>query len=114
MNNTSVETMNWKCLYIFHTKQEGQDFMKRIRDIAYKCDGVTMNDILKDRGLGLVAEGYQYGYSRKMLKKVEPERVGSFWQVVLPVPGRLVRDIHGYWTVENVEKLESIDKTEGG
>lgn len=113
MANDHVDIFDRELNYVFHTKQEGNDFLKRLRDIAYKCDVVTVNDILKDRGLGLSSGGYQYGYHKKMLKKVAPERIGSFWQVVLPVPGKMVRDIHGYWTVDKVKELEAIN-AEGG
>ena len=98
-------------LFTFGTKQEATDFIKRIRDIAYKCDVVTINDILKDRGIKTCPEGYQFGYHRKDLKKITPVKFGFNWKVDFPVAGKMVRDIHGYWTVENA--LEATEKGGG-
>ena len=87
----------------FRTRTLGEEFCKRLRDMAYKIDVVTLNDIYKDRKVQLVPEGYSYGYSRKEIKKLKAERSGEIWAVYFPIPGKLVRDKNGYWTTESVD-----------
>ena len=90
-------------LFGFRTKTLGEEFLRRLREMAYKIDVVTVNDILKDRGEPVVPEGHHYGYDRKTIRKLKLEKNGSLWQVQFPLPGRMVRDGNGYWTAEETD-----------
>ena len=82
-------------------------------NLAYKVDVVTMNDIYsdKDRRGKRTTEGFQYGYTRKELKKLKVEFDGFKWGVRFPGnPGKLVRDKNGYWTTDKQLRAEA----EGG
>lgn len=98
-----METTDRAPYYMFRTKGEADAFCKRMRDIAYKVDVVTVNDILLDRKEHFVIDGgYQHGYTRKDCKKLKPEKCGSEWIVTFPcAPGKMIRDAHGHWTTEN-------------
>ena len=84
----------------FESKTGAEAFIKRMRDMAYKIDVITLNDIFKDRMEGITPEGFQYGYSKKDIRKLKAEKAGTRWEVRFPKPGKMVRDTHGYWTTE--------------
>ena len=103
--------------FTFRTKILGEEFCKRLRDLAYKIDVVTVNDILKDRGEKSIPEGYKYGYNRSEIKKLKPKKDGKEWCVYFSAPKKLVHDEHGYWTTETKEVLNALDAAdleEGG
>lgn len=86
--------------FIFRTKGSADDFLKKLNRLAYNVGWITVNDILRDQHLPVTAGGGDAGYSKKDLRKIKPEKDGDSWKVIFPEPGKLVRDIHGYWTVE--------------
>lgn len=94
--------------FTFRTKKEADEFIKRIKDCIYKYDVVTVNDVLKfaDKTprVEYYTEGLHYGYCKANIAKVKPEKVESFYLVSLPIPGRMVRGPHGYWTTEEVDQ----------
>lgn len=96
----------------FRTKTEADEFLKKLSKMAYNVGWVTVNDILRERKEPVAAGGGDYGYSKKDLKKVKPEKNGDCWQVHFDVPGKLVRDDHGYWVIDNVQVLEKLTKEE--
>jgi hypothetical protein len=102
-----METIDRAPRFSFPTKDEAERFCKRMRDATYKYDVVVINDILRDRGLGGVPEGYHYGYDRKTVKKIKPKKEGNYWQVQMPMPGKMVRGENGFWTTVPAD-------TEGG
>lgn len=94
--------------FIFRTRTLGDEFLRKIRDAAYKYDVVVLNDILKehDRDANLHPQGYHYGYSKKEIRKLKVEKDGVHWLVRFPEPGRMVRDENGYWTTVRSAKAE--------
>ena len=98
--------------FTFRTKTEADEFLKRLNKMAYNVGWVTVNDILRERKEPVVTGGGDWGYSKKDVKKVKPENIGDCWKVAFPMPGKLVRDDHGYWVVENVQVLEELTKGE--
>lgn len=94
--------------FTFTSKKSGEEFLKKLRDLAYKVDVVTMNDILKEYGCGKIPEGYMYGYHRSEVKKLKVEEAEHYWHVIFPIPGKLIRNQHGYWTTDNIKTLESV------
>ena len=96
--------------FTFRTKEDAESFLAKMRRMAYNVGWVTANDILRDRGELVIVGGGDCGYSKKDLKKIKPEKAGDSWQVCFPMPGKLVRDIHGYWVIRNVQALEELTK----
>ena len=92
----------------FKRKSEAESFLKELRDEAYKYDVVTINDVLLIRGERSIPEGYKYGYHRDELKKLKAKPGMEGWTVELPLPGRMIRDRNGYWTTENILKMEEL------
>ena len=93
-----METIDKAPRFSFPTKDEADEFCKKLKEAAYKYDVVIINDILRVRGLPGVPEGYHHGYDRKTVKKIKPVKEGSRWQVQMPMPGKMTRDENGFWT----------------
>ena len=92
--------------FSFRTQEKASQFIALLKKDVYKYDILTVNDILIARDFfeGVVGNpmtgGFDYGYSKRQIKKLKAEKVGSGWVVAFPLPGRLVRDKNGYWTTE--------------
>lgn len=85
----------------FRNKTEAEEFLRRIRKMAYKYDIVVWNDILKDRNMHpLRPEGFEFGYNRETIKKLKIDEVDGEAVVHFPTPGLLVRDGKGRWSIK--------------
>ena len=87
----------------FPTKEQATEFIQKMKQEAYKYDVITVIDVLKHHGLPLISGGFDWGYSKAMIKKLKARKnENDFpkWIVTFPKPGKLVRDKNGYWTVE--------------
>lgn len=97
----------------FPTKREAEQFLQKVKNMAYKIDVVTVNDVLINSGRAVKAEyhrdGLKYGYARKEIRKWKAEKIGSEYLVRIPAPGKMIRGENGYWTTENVRTLEMGD-----
>lgn len=96
--------------FIFDTKKQADDFLANLRSMIYKYDVITINDVLKSCNKPVQAEyyteGLHYGYSKKDIQKIVPDKISKTeYKVQLPNPGRMVRGPHGYWTTEKGESL---------
>lgn len=99
-----METFDRAPRFSFPTKDEAEGFCKWLRGETYKYDVVIINDILRERKIPTVPEGWHCGYDRKIAKKLKPKKSGSFWLVELPIPGRMVRDENGYWKTVDISE----------
>ena len=97
--------------FVFGSKNKAEEFLKKLLQMSHSVGWVTVNDILREQTVPVIVGGGDYGYSRKDLKKVKPQKInpqkdGSWWHVIFSTPGKLVRDSNGYWTVEDIPKEE--------
>lgn len=93
--------------FSFKTQEKANQFIALLKKDVYKYDILTVNDVLRiargffEETVGApVIGGFEYGYSKRQIKKLKAEKVGSGWVVFFPLPGRLVQDKNGYWTTE--------------
>ena len=91
--------------FTFENKKKADEFLGTLRKMLYKYDVITVNDVMNVCKRPIQAEyyidGLHFGYVKKDIQKIEPEKISKTEYVVkLPMPGRMVRGPHGYWTTE--------------
>jgi hypothetical protein len=103
-----MELFNSKTRITFGSKREADQFLEKITHMSKTVGWATLNDILRLSGNKTISNGGDYGFSKKDIRKLKPTKWFSEWEMIFPVPGKLVRDINGYWTVEDVEQPEEV------
>lgn len=86
--------------FAFGSKTLAEEFCRKLRHECHKVGYVTVNDILRIRKEPTVLGGGDYGYNKKAIQKLTAEKVDQEWTVKMPVPGKMIRDQHGYWMAE--------------
>jgi len=98
----------------FRTKNDAVEFIRKMKQEVYKYDVITVLDVFRHHGLPLNGTAFDYGYDKKMIKKLKAEKQDNGgWLVKFPIPGKLIRDQNGYWTTENVQPVEKTDQGGG-
>ena len=87
--------------------KEADEFHKWIRDAIYKCDVVTLRDILV-KSKRLVSDKWRIaslksGYARKDIRKVKPIKTNDGYLLMLPPPKKIVRNPEGGFTTDDTE-----------
>jgi hypothetical protein len=93
--------------FTFTTKAQAEEFIKEIKKMIFKYDVVTVNDVLHlNKQQPSSIDGLHYGYCKRDIQKVKPVKVDGYWQIFLPIPGKMIQDVlTGHWSTEPADNV---------